>query len=98
MKSNCELQATPAFMSDIEHIRFRPRMYFGRLGNGSQYDDGIYTMLMRWLCSTADRLKTGVKQCIDINFVGARYVSVRDYGCGIPHDNMMSVVRDIMFR
>ena len=54
-------------------------------------------MLMGWLCSTVGGLRTRVEQSVDINIVGARSVTIRDYGCGIPHDDMMALVTDIMF-
>ena len=97
MKSKSELQETKADMSDIEHIRLRPSMYVGRLGDGSRNDDAIYAMFRGLLCCITDELRMGLRDRIDINIVDSHTVSMRDYGCGIPYNDMIMKVTDFRY-
>ena len=97
MESKSELQETKADMSDIEHIRLRPSMYIGWLSDGSRNDDVIYAMFRGWLCCITDELRTGLRGCIDINIVDSHTVSMRDYGCGIPYNDIVMKVTDLRY-
>ncbi|MFO7761187.1 MAG: DNA topoisomerase IV subunit B [Desulfobia sp.] len=71
-------------LSSLEHIRLRPGMYIGRLGNGSHPDDGIYIMLKEVIDNAVDEFIMGAGKRIDISLIGDGKVRVRDYGRGIP--------------
>jgi topoisomerase-4 subunit B len=66
-----------------EHIRMRPGMYIGKLGDGSSPDDGIYILLKEVLDNCIDEFVMGVGKTIEIS-IKDNVVSVRDYGRGIP--------------
>ena len=66
-----------------EHIRMRPGMYIGKLGDGSSHDDGIYVLIKEVLDNAMDEYVMGYGKKIEINIRGQR-VSIRDYGRGIP--------------
>lgn len=67
-----------------EHIRLRPGMYIGKLGDGSQNDDGIYVLIKEVIDNSIDEFNTGyAKPVIDIDVVDGA-VTIRDYGRGIP--------------
>jgi len=71
-----------------EHIRQRPGMYIGKLGDGSQSDDGIYVLIKEVVDNSIDEFNTGyAKPLIEIE-VGDGSVSIRDYGRGIPLDQV----------
>ncbi len=71
-----------------EHIRRRPGMYIGKLGDGSQSDDGIYVLVKEVVDNSIDEFNTGyAKPTISINVTDGT-VSVRDYGRGIPLDQV----------
>ena len=72
-------------LSDMEHVRTRPGMYIGRLGDGSQVEDGIYVLLKEVIDNSIDEFKMGAGKRIDIQMEDNLRVSVRDYGRGIPH-------------
>ena len=74
-----------------EHIRMRPGMYIGKLGDGSSADDGIYILLKEVLDNSIDEYVMGAGKTIDISIQGNR-VSVRDYGRGIPLGKVVDVV------
>lgn len=67
-----------------EHIRRRPGMYIGKLGDGSNFDDGIYVLLKEVLDNSIDEFMMGFGRQIDITVTDEGCVSVRDYGRGIP--------------
>ena len=73
-----------------EHIRLRPGMYIGKLGDGSQNDDGIYVLLKEVLDNAIDEYMMGFGKQIDVN-VTETTVTVRDYGRGIPLDKVIDV-------
>lgn len=74
-----------------EHIRTRPGMYIGKLGDGSAFDDGIYVLLKEVLDNSIDEFMMGEGDKIEIN-VKDGVVSIRDYGRGIPLGKVVEVV------
>ena len=71
-----------------EHIRLRPGMYIGKLGDGSQSDDGIYVLMKEVIDNSIDEFNTGfAKPRIDITVEDGK-VTIRDYGRGIPLDQV----------
>ncbi len=74
-----------------EHIRLRPGMYIGKLGDGSAYDDGIYVLLKEVVDNSIDEFVMGAGKIIDIT-VNENRVTVRDYGRGIPIGSVVDVV------
>jgi len=77
-----------------EHIRLRPGMYIGKLGNGSAYDDGIYILIKEVLDNSIDEYVMGNGKKIEIT-VKDGHVLVRDYGRGIPLGKLVDVVSKI---
>ncbi|MGK6351855.1 DNA topoisomerase IV subunit B [Parapedobacter sp. DT-150] len=77
-----------------EHIRLRPGMYIGKLGDGSAYDDGIYVLLKEVVDNSIDEFVMGAGRTIEIT-VNEHKVSVRDYGRGIPLGSVVDVVSKI---
>ncbi|MDX9773987.1 MAG: toprim domain-containing protein [Bacteroidales bacterium] len=73
-----------------EHIRLRPGMYIGKLGDGSSLDDGIYVMLKEVMDNAVDEYMMGFGRKIDVSISG-REVRVRDYGRGIPLGKVLDV-------
>ncbi len=73
-----------------EHIRKRPGMYIGKLGDGSAADDGIYVLLKEVIDNSIDEFMMGNGKKIDIH-VSDQRISVRDYGRGIPLGKLMDV-------
>jgi len=74
-----------------DHIRMRPGMYIGKLGDGSAYDDGIYILLKEILDNSIDEFVMGAGKTIEIN-IKDNIVTVRDYGRGIPLGKVKDVV------
>ena len=74
-----------------EHIRMRPGMYIGKLGDGSSPDDGIYILVKEVLDNSIDEFVMGAGKTIEISIHGSK-VSVRDYGRGIPLGKVVDVV------
>ena len=74
-----------------EHIRMRPGMYIGKLGDGSSPDDGIYILLKEVLDNCIDEFVMGAGKTIEI-VIKDSIVSVRDYGRGIPLGKVVDVV------
>ena len=79
-------------LSDMEHVRTRPGMYIGRLGDGSQVEDGIYVLLKEIVDNSIDEFKMGAGKRIDIQLEDELRVSVRDYGRGIPLGSLVNAV------
>lgn len=77
-----------------EHIRLRPGMYIGKLGDGSSPDDGIYVLLKEVVDNCIDEHTMGYGRHIDITIEG-KTVAVRDYGRGIPLGKVVDVVSKI---
>ena len=80
-------------LEDMEHIRLRPGMYIGKLGDGSSHDDGIYVLIKEVIDNAIDEFTSGYGKKIEvrINF-GERRVSIRDYGRGIPLGKLVEAV------
>lgn len=74
-----------------EHIRLRPGMYIGKLGDGSSQDDGIYVMLKEVMDNAVDEYMMGFGKKIDVTING-KEVKVRDYGRGIPLGKVIDAV------
>lgn len=74
-----------------EHIRMRPGMYIGKLGDGSSHDDGIYILLKEIIDNSIDEFVMGAGKTIEISIQGNRVI-VRDYGRGIPLGKVVDVV------
>ena len=74
-----------------EHIRMRPGMYIGKLGDGSSPDDGIYILLKEVLDNSIDEFVMGSGKTIEISISDGK-VAVRDYGRGIPLGKVVDVV------
>ena len=73
-----------------EHIRKRPGMYIGKLGDGSSQDDGIYVLLKEVMDNSIDEFMMGFGKTIEIEMTG-QYVKVRDYGRGVPLGKLKDV-------
>ena len=83
---------TFAIWTTWEHIRVRSGMYIGRLGDGSQNDDGIYVLLKEVMDNSIDEFKMGAGKRIEVNIEDNLRVSVRDYGRGIPQGKLVEAV------
>ncbi len=79
-------------LDDMEHIRVRSGMYIGRLGDGSQSDDGIYVLLKEVMDNSIDEFKMGAGKRIEVKIEDDLRVSVRDYGRGIPQGKLIEAV------
>lgn len=77
-----------------EHIRLRPGMYIGKLGDGSSYDDGIYVLVKEVVDNCIDEHVMGYGRTIEIKISESK-VQVRDYGRGIPLGKVVDVVSKI---
>ena len=80
-------------LEDMEHIRLRPGMYIGKLGDGSSHDDGIYVLIKEVIDNAIDEFTSGYGKRIEmsINFA-ERKVCIRDFGRGIPLGKMVEAV------
>lgn len=74
-----------------EHIQRRPGMYIGKLGDGTNSDDGIYVLLKEVLDNAVDEYMMGFGRQITVDIIGAREVAVRDYGRGVPLGKLIDV-------
>ena len=79
-------------LSDMEHVRTRPGMYIGRLGDGSLPEDGIYVLLKEVIDNSIDEFKMNAGKRIEIDIEDNLRVSVRDYGRGIPQGKLVEAV------
>src|SRR6201990_2057430 len=77
-----------------EHIRLRPGMYIGKLGDGSAYDDGVYVLLKEIIDNSIDEFVMGAGKTIEVTMSDHK-VSVRDYGRGIPLGKVIDCVSKI---
>lgn len=82
-------------LSSLEHIRKRPGMYIGRLGDGSNQQDGIYILLKEVVDNAVDEFIMGAGKRIDISIAPEGEVRVRDYGRGIPLGKLIDCVSTI---
>jgi len=78
-----------------EHIRRRPGMYIGKLGDGSHTDDGIYVLIKEVIDNSIDEFNMGVGKRIDITITDEGEGTVRDYGRGIPLGKVKEVASEI---
>ena len=78
-------------LDDREHIRRRPGMYIGKLGDGSHSDDGIYVLIKETIDNSIDEFRMGEGKVIEVT-VATGSVRVRDYGRGIPLGKMVEAV------
>ena len=79
-------------LSDMEHVRTRPGMYIGRLGDGSMPEDGIYVLLKEVIDNSIDEFKMGAGKRIEVDIDDDLRVTVRDYGRGIPQGKLVEAV------
>ena len=79
-------------LTGVEHIRLRPGMYIGRLGDGSHAEDGIYVLLKEIIDNSIDEFKMNAGKRIEVEVIENRSVTVRDYGRGIPQGKMIEAV------
>ncbi len=93
------LSGTAAYTEDhirtlegVEHIRRRPGMYIGRLGDGSHAEDGIYVLLKETIDNSIDEFNEGYGKRIEVNLVDDLSAEIRDYGRGIPLGKLVDAV------
>ena len=79
-------------LSDMEHVRTRPGMYIGRLGDGALPEDGIYVLLKEIIDNSIDEFKMKAGDRIEVDINDNLCVSVRDYGRGIPQGKLVEAV------
>ncbi len=78
-------------LEGLEHVRLRPGMYIGKLGDGNAADDGIYVLLKEVIDNSIDEFRMHFGSTIDITLAD-RTLTVRDYGRGIPQGKMVAAV------
>ncbi len=78
-------------LDDMDHIRRRPGMYIGKLGDGTHSDDGIYVLIKESIDNSIDEYRMGEGKVIEVSVTEGR-VRVRDYGRGIPLGKMVEAV------
>ena len=79
-------------LTGLQHIRLRPGMYIGRLGDGSSAEDGIYVLLKEVFDNSIDEFKMKAGERIEVNVEDNLRISVRDYGRGIPQGKLIESV------
>ena len=82
-------------LSDVEHIRTRPGMYIGRLGDGTHAEDGIYVLLKEAIDNSIDEFRMNAGKRIEIELTENKAISLRDYGRGIPQGKMIEAVSQL---
>ena len=82
-------------LTGTEHIRLRPGMYIGRLGDGSFPEDGIYVLLKEVIDNSIDEFRMNAGKRIEIDIEDNLRVSVRDYGRGIPQGKLIEAVSQL---
>ena len=95
MEENTTVQYTDdniRHLSDMEHVRTRPGMYIGRLGDGSLPEDGIYVLLKEVVDNSIDEFKMNAGKRIEVDVEDNLRVTVRDYGRGIPQGKLVEAV------
>ena len=85
-------ESTIRHLEDTEHIRTRPGMYIGRLGDGSHAEDGIYVLLKESIDNSIDEFNEGFGKRIEVNIEDGRTAEIRDYGRGIPLGKLVDAV------
>jgi len=94
-KSNANVEYTEEnirHLSDMEHVRVRPGMYIGKLGDGSYPEDGIYVLLKEIIDNSIDEFKMDVGRRIEVDVESNLRIGVRDYGRGIPQGKLIEAV------
>ena len=81
-------------IAPLEHVRMRPGMYIGKLGDGSHPDDGIYVLLKEVIDNAIDEFRMGAGKIIEITLENEQ-ISVRDFGRGIPLGKMIDAVSEM---
>ncbi|MFM9032020.1 MAG: ATP-binding protein, partial [Opitutaceae bacterium] len=84
-------EASIKTLSSLEHIRLRPGMYIGRLGNGTHAEDGIYVLLKETIDNCIDEFTMGFGKRVEVE-LSERTLRVRDYGRGIPLGKLVDCV------
>ncbi len=79
-------------LSDMDHVRTRPGMYIGRLGDGTHEEDGIYVLLKEIIDNSIDEFKMNAGKRIEVDITEGKSVSVRDFGRGIPQGKLVEAV------
>ena len=79
-------------LSDMEHVRTRPGMYIGRLGDGSHAEDGIYVLLKEVIDNSIDEFKMNSGKRIEVTVEDNLRCTIRDYGRGIPQGKLVEAV------
>ena len=82
-------------LSDVDHIRTRPGMYIGRLGDGTNSEDGIYVLLKEAIDNSIDEFRMNAGKRIEVDIIDNKAVSLRDYGRGIPQGKMIEAVSQL---
>ncbi len=83
-------------LSDMDHIRLRPGMYIGRLGDGSLAEDGIYVLLKEVIDNSIDEFRMQFGKRVEIDMLNNRLgMRVRDYGRGIPQGKLIEAVSEL---
>ena len=82
-------------LSDVEHVRSRPGMYIGRLGDGSYAEDGIYVLLKEAIDNSIDEFRMNAGKRIEVDLHEQKAISLRDYGRGIPQGKMIAAVSQL---
>jgi topoisomerase-4 subunit B len=82
-------------LSGLEHIRTRPGMYIGRLGDGRNAEDGIYVLLKEVIDNSIDEFKMNAGKRIEVDIDEQKTVRVRDYGRGIPQGKLIDAVSEL---
>ena len=82
-------------LSDVEHIRTRPGMYIGRLGDGTHAEDGIYVLLKEAIDNSIDEFRMNAGKRIEVDMYENKAISLRDYGRGIPQGKMIEAVSQL---
>src|SRR6187402_1351234 len=84
-------EASIKTLSSLEHIRLRPGMYIGRLGNGTHAEDGIYVLIKETIDNCIDEFTMGQGKKIEVE-INERTLRIRDYGRGIPLGKLVDCV------
>ena len=82
-------------LSDVDHIRTRPGMYIGKMGDGTHSDDGIYVLLKEAIDNSIDEFRMHEGNRIEIDMTDNRAITLRDYGRGIPQGKMIEAVSQL---
>ena len=82
-------------LSDVDHIRTRPGMYIGRMGDGSHAEDGIYVLLKEAIDNSIDEFRMHEGNRIEIEITDNKSITLRDYGRGIPQGKMIEAVSQL---